>query len=79
MSWIKNLVGTGTVTGREAQWLHIKTATGHTNDRIRRVHNYGFISRPLVVSNCYNQTPGIRLTVESQTDDYRSILESSVW
>lgn len=54
MARIKNIVGTGTVTGSDTQWLQIKTATGRTNDRIRRVHNYGFMSRPLVGAKTYN-------------------------
>lgn len=54
MARIKNTVGTGTVTGVTTQILQIKTATGRTNDRIRRVHNYGFMSRPLVGAKTYN-------------------------
>ncbi|EKO3388332.1 phage baseplate assembly protein V [Vibrio fluvialis] len=72
MSRIKNLVGTGTVTGAETQWLQIKTATGRTNDRIRRVHNYGFMSRPLVGAKTYNlfiggvTARGITVNVEDE-------------
>ncbi len=72
MSRIKNLVGTGTVTGAETQWLQIKTATGRTNDRIRRVHNYGFMSRPLVGAKTYNlfiggvTARGITVSVEDE-------------
>ncbi|WED23499.1 phage baseplate assembly protein [Vibrio sp. JC009] len=54
MARIKNLVGTGTVTGATTGVLQIKTATGRTNDRIKRVHNYGFMSRPLVGARTYN-------------------------
>ncbi|MBD0786398.1 phage baseplate assembly protein [Vibrio sp. Y2-5] len=72
MGRIKNIVGTGTVTGAETQWLQIKTATGRTNDRIRRVHNYGFMSRPLVGAKTYNlfiggvTARGITVNVEDE-------------
>lgn len=72
MARIKNIVGTGTVTGTETQWLQIKTATGRTNDRIRRVHNYGFMSRPLVGAKTYNlfiggvTARGITVNVEDE-------------
>ncbi len=54
MGRLKNIVGIGSVTGADTQWLQIKTASGRTNDRIRRVHNYGFMSRPLVGAKAYN-------------------------
>jgi phage baseplate assembly protein V len=54
MARIKNVIGTGTVTGASTSMLQIKTATGRTNDRIKRVHNYGFMSRPLVGAKTYN-------------------------
>ncbi|MBA5760855.1 phage baseplate assembly protein [Vibrio sp. 404] len=54
MARIKNVIGTGTVTGATTSVLQIKTATGRTNDRIKRVHNYGFMSRPLVGAKTYN-------------------------
>ena len=54
MARIKNVTGTGTVTGASTGILQIKTATGRTNDRIKRVHNYGFMSRPLVGAKTYN-------------------------
>ncbi|MGL4225420.1 MAG: phage baseplate assembly protein domain-containing protein [Vibrio sp.] len=72
MSRIKNIVGTATVTGADTQWLQIKTATGRTNDRIRRVHNYGFMSRPLVGAKTYNlfiggvTARGITVNVEDE-------------
>nr|WP_253809323.1 hypothetical protein [Vibrio sp. RE88] len=44
MARIKNVIGTGTVTGATTGMLQIRTATGRTNDRIKRVHNYGFMS-----------------------------------
>ena len=54
MARIKNITGTGTVTGATTGVLQIKTATGRTNDRIKRVHNYGFMSRPLVGAKTYS-------------------------
>ncbi|PJC85312.1 baseplate assembly protein [Vibrio sp. HA2012] len=54
MARIKNVTGTGTVTGAQTGMLQIKTATGRTNDRIKRIHNYGFMSRPLVGAKTYN-------------------------
>lgn len=54
MARIRNTIGTGTVTGASTSVLQIKTATGRTNDRIKRVHNYGFMSRPLVGAKTYS-------------------------
>ncbi|ODS04298.1 phage baseplate assembly protein V [Vibrio scophthalmi] len=54
MARIKNVIGTGTVTGATTRVLQIKTATGRTNDRIKRVHNYGFMSRPLVGAKTFS-------------------------
>lgn len=54
MARIKNVVGTGTVSGATTPLLQIKTATGRTNDKIERPHNYGFMSRPLVGAKTYN-------------------------
>ncbi|MEZ8409547.1 phage baseplate assembly protein [Vibrio splendidus] len=54
MARIKNVIGTGIVTGATTGQLQIKTATGRTNDKIKRVHNYGFMSRPLVGAKTYN-------------------------
>lgn len=54
MARIKNITGTGTVTGASTKMLQIKTATGRTNDRIKRLHNYGFMSRPLVDAKTYS-------------------------
>ncbi len=72
MGRIKNIVGVGAVTGSEVQWIQIKAATGRTNDRIRRVHNYGFMSRPLVGAKAYNlflggvTARGIAINVEDE-------------
>ena len=54
MARIRNITGTGTVTGATTGMLQIKTATGRANDKIKRVHNYGFMSRPLVGAKTYN-------------------------
>lgn len=53
MSRIKNLFAIGDVTGVETKVLQIKTSTGRTNDRIKRLHNYGFMSRPKVGARSY--------------------------
>ncbi|WP_299144324.1 phage baseplate assembly protein [uncultured Vibrio sp.] len=42
------------VTGVDTHHVQIKTATGRANDKIKRVHNYGFMSRPLVGARAYN-------------------------
>lgn len=72
MARIKNLIGTGTVTGATTSMLQIKTATGRTNDRIKRVHNYGFMSRPLPDAKAYTlfiggvMARGITVNVEDE-------------
>ncbi len=72
MARIKNIIGIGTITGADTQWLQIKTTTGRTNDRIRRLHNYGYMSRPLVDAKSYNlfiggvTARGISLCVEDE-------------
>jgi len=72
MARIKNVIGTGTVTGATTGMLQIKTATGRTNDRIKRVHNYGFMSRPLPEAKAYNlfiggvTARGITVNVEDE-------------
>ncbi|MEZ8115180.1 phage baseplate assembly protein [Vibrio splendidus] len=72
MARIKSVVGTGMVTGATTGHLQIKTATGRTNDRIKRVHNYGFMSRPLVGAKTYNlfiggtTSRGITVNVEDE-------------
>lgn len=53
MSRIKNMVAISSVTGAKTKVLQIKTSTGKTNDRIKRLHNYGFMSRPKVGSRAY--------------------------
>lgn len=54
MARIKNVIGTGTVTGATTSRVQINSATGRTNDRIKRVHNYGFMSHPLIGAKTYN-------------------------
>ncbi|MFA0155418.1 phage baseplate assembly protein [Vibrio sp. 10N.261.46.A3] len=72
MARIKNLFGTGVVTGADTHHVQIKTATGRTNDKIKRVHNYGFMSRPLVGSKSYSlfiggtSARGIAVLVEDE-------------
>lgn len=53
MRRIQLVFGTGIVTRIETKYAQIKMAIGTTNDRIKRVHNYGFMSRPLVGSKAY--------------------------
>ncbi|WP_238933779.1 phage baseplate assembly protein V [Aliivibrio sp. S10_S31] len=53
MSRIKNMIVIGGVTGSDTKMLQIKTSTGKTNDRIKRLHNYGFMSRPIVGARSY--------------------------
>lgn len=53
MSRIKNLFAIGEMTGGDTKVLQIKTSTGKTNDRIKRLHNYGFMSHPKVGSRSY--------------------------
>lgn len=72
MSRIKNLVAIGEATGVETKVLQIKTTTGKTNDRIKRLHNYGFLSRPKVGSRAYllflggTRSRGISFCVEDE-------------
>jgi phage baseplate assembly protein V len=53
MSRIKNVFAIGDVTGVETKVLQIKTSTGRTTDRVKRLHNYGFMSRPKVGSRAF--------------------------
>lgn len=72
MARVKNVIGTGTVTGASTHMLQINTATGRTNDRIKRVHNYGFMSHPLPDAKAYNlyiggvTARGITVNVEDE-------------
>lgn len=53
MSRIKNMIVIGSVTGSDTKMLQIQTSTGKTNDRIKRLHNYGFMSHPKVGARSY--------------------------
>lgn len=53
MNRIKNLFAIGEVTGVDTKVLQIKTSTGKTNDRVKRLHNYGFMSRPNMGARSY--------------------------
>ncbi|MEI6896250.1 MAG: phage baseplate assembly protein [Psychromonas sp.] len=53
MSRLKNIMVIGTVTGATTKVLQIRTSTGKTNDRIKRIHNYGFMSRPKIGARAY--------------------------
>lgn len=53
MNRIKNLFAIGDVTGANTKVLQIKTSTGKTNDRIKLLHPYGFMSHPKPGSRSY--------------------------
>lgn len=69
---VKNLFGTGVATRVETGIVQMKLATGITNDRIKRVHNYGFMSRPLEGAKGYtlfiggDTSRGIAVCVEDE-------------
>lgn len=50
---LKLIFGVGTATRVETNIAQVKFSTGVTNDRIKRTHNYGFMSRPLPESKAY--------------------------
>ena len=72
MQRIKLIFGIGTVTRPSAKMLQLKLATGITNDRIKRPHNYGFMSHPLEESRAYtlfiggDTSRGIAVCVEDE-------------
>jgi len=72
MNRVKNLFGTGLVTRVETKIVQLRLATGITNDRIKRVHNYGFMSRPLPKSKAYtlfiggDTSRGIAVCIEDE-------------
>jgi len=72
MNRVKNIFGTGLVTRVETKWVQLKLATGVINDRIKRVHNYGFMSRPLPGAKGYtlfvggDTSRGITVCVEDE-------------
>jgi phage baseplate assembly protein V len=69
---IKNLFGTGMATRVETGIVQLKLATGIINDRIKRVHNYGFMSRPLPGAKGYtlfvagDTSRGIAVCIEDE-------------
>ncbi len=72
MNRLKNLFGTGLVTRVETKWVQLKLATGVINDRMKRVHNYGFMSRPLPGAKGYtlfiggDTSRGITVCIEDE-------------
>lgn len=72
MNRIKNLFGTGLATLVETKIVQIKLATGAVNDRIKRVHNYGFMSRPIEGAKGYtlfvggDTSRGIAVCIEDE-------------
>lgn len=44
---LKLLFSIGVATRVKTGWVQVKLATGIVNDRIKRIHNYGVMSRPL--------------------------------
>ena len=69
---IKLLFGTGIVTRAEANVVQLRLATGITNDKIKRVQNYGFISHVLPESKAYtlfvggDTSLGIAVVIEDE-------------
>jgi len=69
---IKNLFGTGIATRIETGIVQLRLATGIINDRIKRVHNYGFMSRPLPGAKAYtlfvggDTSRGIAICIEDE-------------
>lgn len=72
MARIKLLFGTGIATRVETSMVQIKLATGIVNDRIKRIHNYGFMSRPLPGSKGYlmfvggDSSRGVAVCIEDE-------------
>ena len=72
MNRVKNLFGTGLLTRAETKWVQLKLATGVINDRIKRVHNYGFMSRPIPGAKGYtlfvggDTSRGIAVCIEDE-------------
>jgi len=69
---IKNIFGTGTATLVKTGIVQLKLATGIVNDRIKRVHNYGFMSRPVPGAKAYtlfvggDTSRGIAVCIEDE-------------
>ncbi|MCI4410835.1 MAG: phage baseplate assembly protein V [Thiotrichales bacterium] len=72
MNRIKLLFGMGMVTLAQTKTVQVKHSTGVTNDKIKRVHNFGFMSRPVEGSKAYmlfvggDVSRGIALAVEDE-------------
>lgn len=74
---LKILFSVGTPTRVETSNLQIKLATGITNDKIKRLHNYGFMSRPIANrSKAYtlfmggDVSRGVAFCVEDKTVEF---------
>lgn len=69
---VKNVFGTGITTRVQTGIVQLRLATGITNDKIKRVHNYGFMSRPLEKSKAYtlfiggDTSRGIAVCIEDE-------------
>lgn len=69
---LKNIFGTGIVTRVETGIVQLRLATGIINDRIKRPHNYGFMSRPLPGAKGYtlfvggDTSRGITVCIEDE-------------
>ncbi len=79
MQRLKLLFGMGTATRVETDIIQVNMATGIVNDRIKRLHNYGFMSRPLPKSKAYlffiggDTSRGVAMCVED--DRYQMDLQ----
>ncbi|MBD3611120.1 MAG: phage baseplate assembly protein V [Hydrogenovibrio crunogenus] len=74
---LKMLFSVGTPTRVETDMLQIRLATGITNDKIKRLHNYGFLSRPVANrSKAYtlfmggDVSRGVAFCVEDKTVEF---------
>lgn len=72
MNRLKLLFGIGTVTIAGTKIIQVKSTLGVSNDKIKRAHNYGFMSRPLVGARAYTAfiggdvSKGISILVEDE-------------
>lgn len=72
MNRIKLLFGMGSVTLASTKTVQVKLATGVTNDKVKRVHDYGFMSRPIEGAKGYllfvggDVSKGIAVKVEDE-------------
>lgn len=69
---IKQLFTMGLVTRAETTWIQVKLVSNVINDRVKRIHNYGFMSRPLPGANGYllfvggDTSRGVAVCVEDE-------------